>query len=400
MPDSLRRERLLLLTLTAANFSHIMDFMIMMPLGPQLMRIFDISPQQFSLLVSGYTFSAGTAGLIAAFVLDRFDRRHALIVVYIGFILGTVACALSPTYVALLLARVITGAFGGVLSALILSIIGDVIPLERRGWAMGILGAAFSISSVFGVPFGLYLANLYGWHAPFIFVAAFGLPLLALLWKMVPPIRDHLDSESLGERGFFSVITNLWVHKNQLRALGFTFLLVLSHFGLIPFIAPYMVHNVGFTEMQLTYIYLLGGAATIISNPLVGRLSDKVGKPRVFVIFAILTILPVWLITNLPPVALALALLITSIFFVTASGRWVPALAMITSAVRAENRGSFMSINAAVQQFTAGLAASIGGLIVGEGVNGQITRYNYLGYFSVAILLFTILMARRIKPVS
>ncbi len=395
----MRSERLLLFTLAAINFTHIVDFMIMMPLGPQLMRLFDISPQQFSALVSTYTFSAGIASFAGAFLLDRFDRKRALFAAYAGFVIGTFACAMAPGYHLLLSARIITGCFGGILSALILSIVGDVIPHERRATAMGIVMAAFSVASIFGVPFGLYIANQFSWHAPFFFLGFLSLVLFVPIMISVPSLRAHMSSDQ-PHPSPVRVIATIARNGNQMSALWFTIMLVLGHFAIIPFISPYMVSNVGFAESDLTYIYLLGGAVTIFTSPLIGRLADRIGKPKVYAIFAMLTLIPVFLITNLPHTALPIALVVTTIFFVTSSGRFVPAMAMVTSAVAPQNRGKFLSINSAAQQLTAGVAAAFAGMIVTKDASGALLHYHYVGYIAIAISILAILVSRRLQVVS
>ncbi len=395
----MKRERLLLFTLAAINFTHIVDFMIMMPLGPQLMRLFDISPQQFSALVSTYTFSAGVSSFIGAFVLDRFDRKKTLAIAYVGFVIGTFACALAPNYQLLLSARIVTGAFGGILSALILSIVGDVIPEFRRATAIGIVMGAFSVASVVGVPFGLFIANQYSWHAPFIFLGILSTAVLGLIVVAVPQLRSHM-LHNIPHPSPIKVLTNLARNGNQLSALWFTIMLVLGHFTIIPFLSPYMVANVGFSESDLTYIYLLGGAVTIFTSPMIGRLADRIGKPRVFMMFALLTLIPVFTLTNLPKTALPLALLVTTVFFVTSSGRWVPATTMITSTVTPQSRGSFMSINSSVQQITAGIAASIAGVIVTKDASGALVNYQYVGYLAIVVSLLGILVSRRLRTIS
>ena len=395
----MKREKLLLLTLAAINFTHIVDFMIMMPLGPQLMRLFAISPQQFSALVSTYTFSAGVSSFIGAFVLDRFDRKKTLITAYVGFVLGTFACALAPNYHLLLSARIITGAFGGILSALILSIVGDVIPEFRRATAIGIVMGAFSVASIFGVPFGLFMANKFSWHAPFIFLGSLSIAILGFVIWTVPKLRSHL-SDDRKHPNPVKVLTSLARNGNQLSALGFTIMLVLGHFTIIPFLSPYMVSNVGFSESDLTYIYMLGGAVTIFTSPFIGRLADRIGKARVFTILALLALIPLFALTNLPRTALPIALFVTTVFFITSSGRWVPATTMITSTVTPQSRGSFMSINSSVQQLTAGIAASIAGVIVTRNAAGELVNYDYVGYLAIVVSLFGILVSRRLRTVS
>ena len=395
----MKNEKWFLLILAAVNFTHIVDFMIMMPLGPQLMRLFQISPQQFGFLVSAYTLSAGLSGFAGAFWIDRFDRKQALVYVYFGFLSGTTACALAPSYSLLLTARILTGAFGGILGAIVLSLVGDAIPEERRAAAMGIVMAAFSAASVLGIPLGLYLATLWSWHAPFLGLALFGLPVLYLCANYVPSMKGHVSSVE-PHRSPLKVVSSLTRNRNQLFALSFMILLVLGQFTVVPYISPYMVSNVGFSEHQLTYIYLLGGALTIFTSPRIGRWADRIGKPRVFMLFALLTVIPLFLITNMPKLALPLALVVTTLFFVCSSGRWIPAVAMITATVEPKNRGSFMSINSSVQQLAAAFGATLSGLIIIQDKNGQLLHYQYVGYIAIAATLIAILLSGRLRTVS
>ncbi len=396
------KEKLLLVILASALFSHIMDFMIMMPLGSQFMRLFDITPQQFSFLVSSYTFSAGASGFIAAFLIDRFDRKSALTVVYIGFTIGTLACAFAPSYEVLLITRSLAGAFGGVLGALILSIVSDAIPLERRAAGIGFVMAAFSVASVFGVPFGLYLATLFSWHAPFLFLGGFSVIINILILIYVPSMSGHI-AEGNNHQNPLQIIKIIFGRRNPLIGLLFTSVLMLGHFTIIPFIAPYMVGNVGFTEHELTYIYLVGGGLTIFTSPIVGRLADKYGRLQIFTIFGVLVLIPVLIITHLHPVPLWQALIVTGFFFILANGRIVPSTTMVTSVIKPENRGSFMSIRASVQQISSGLAALLAGAmiteapsVINEGAKALV-GYERVGYVAVFFSIIAIFVARFLR---
>lgn len=392
----MNKERILLLTLATAQFTHIMDFMILMPLGPNLMRMFDISPGEFSLLVSAYTFSAGIVGFMATFFLDRFDRRNAILFIYAGFVAGTVACALSPTYFILLMCRSLTGAFGGILGALVLSIVGDAIPQERRGAAIGTVMAAFSAASVFGVPFGLYLAGMFNWHSPFIFLGIMGLLIWFLLFKVMPSMSGHFEEKS-NRKGPVDIILDFARDRNVVNALLFTICLIMGQFTVIPFISPYMVKNVGFTEIQLSYIYLIGGGLTFFSSPYIGKLADRYGKIAVFTTFGILSVLPILFITHMPQVSIYLALIATTAFFVIVSGRMIPATTMVTSVVPPQKRGSFMSLRTAVLQLTSGTASMIAGLIVMEGAGGELLEYSTVGYVAVFFSLIALYFGRKLK---
>ena len=402
------KERLLLIVLAAALFTHIMDFMIIMPLGPQLMRIFDITPQQFGFLVSSYSFAACISGFITAFVIDRFDRRTSLLFIYAGFTLGTLACGFAPDYLILVTTRCIAGAFGGILGALILSIVSDAIPLERRAAGIGFVMAAFSMASVFGVPFGLYLATVSNWHAPFIMLGLLGVLINVLIFFVVPSMRGHLVTDTGKSRlsKAMDMLKAIFVEKGPQTGLIFTFVLMLGHFTIIPYIATYMVGNVGFTEKELTYIYLVGGGLTIFTSPMVGKLADRYGRLRIFTIFGILVMVPVYIITNLPPVPLWTALMASGAFFVLANGRIVPSTTMVTSLIAQNKRGSFMSIRSSVQQLATGTASLIGGYLVSETPSVVIdnatalVNYEYAGYFSIAFSIVALLIARNLKAVK
>ncbi len=388
------KERLLLLTLAAINFTNIMDFMIMMPLGPQLMRIFNINTQQFGLVVSSYTFSAGFSGFCTAFFIDKFDRKRFLQVLYAGFLVGTLLCGLANTYELLMIARIFTGLFGGVLGAVILAIVGDVIPFDRRGQAMGFVMAAFSIASVLGVPFGLRIANQFGWNTPFLVLAFLALPVQFFIFKFVPNLSTHTRAGKQVQ--VLQVIKNITSSSNQRKAITLMMVVMFGHFSIIPFLSPYMVSNVGFTEGQLEQIYFFGGLSTIITSPLIGKLADRIGKLKVFTIFVSISIIPVLFITNMPRVDIWITLIATSVFFAVSSGRFIPAQAMVTATVEPQNRGSFMSIVSSMQQLSAGLAAYIAGLLVVKQTNGEMLYYNWVGLMSVAAAIITLFLVRRI----
>ncbi|MCC5935793.1 MAG: MFS transporter [Lunatimonas sp.] len=395
----MHKEKLLLWTLAAINFTHILDFMIIMPLGPQLMRIFEVSPKEFGLLVSSYTFSAGLSSFLGAFFLDKYDRKTMLLGVFSGFLLGTIACALAPNYGILLGSRIVSGLFGGLTSALVLAVVGDAIPDYRRGSAMGLIMAAFSVASVFGVPFGLFIASLSSWHAPFVFLALLSLIILWMIFRFVPSMSGHLQ-QGTDKPTPVQVIRRVTGNSNQMKAIGLTVLMMLGQFAIIPFLSPFMVANVGFTELQLTYIYMAGGAFTVFTSPWVGRLTDKYGKIQVFTVFMALNVIPIAVITQLGNTPIVYVLMISTLFFVTSNGRMVPAAALITGTAKPENRGSFLSFNSAVQQLSAGVASFLGGLILAEGVDGELVNFELIGYGAVVISLLCIPLIRQIKVVD
>jgi predicted MFS family arabinose efflux permease len=372
--------------------------MVMMPLGPQLMRLMAMTPAQFSHVVSSYTFAAGLSGILSAFFIDRFDRKRALLFVYVGFLVGTLSCALAPGYKTLAFARALTGAFGGVLGALTLAIVGDLIPVERRGRGMGIIMTSFSLAAVVGVPTGLALANAFSWHAAFFLISGLGLPILIAMGFLIPPLRAHLENARAGKERMWGLFENLRRDKAQVFALSLTPTLLLGHFTIVPFMSPYLVSNVGLTEYDLTYIFLFGGCATLFSMPMTGRLSDRFGSAKIFTLTAALTTIPILTLTRLPQTALWTTLAISTIFFVIASARMVPAMAMVTEAVPPQWRGGFMSLNGSFQQLSAGLASFIAGVIITRGHDGKLLHFQQAGYLAAGASVACIFISRRLRP--
>lgn len=393
--DSPLREGPLLAVLAVVQFTTMLDFLIMMPLGPQYMRVFDINPAQFGTIVSAYAISAGIAGLISGTFLDRFDRRPSLLVLYTGFGLATLACALAPGYVSLTAARGLAGAFGGVSNAVILAIIGDVIPESRRGRAMGIVMSSFSVASVLGVPIGLYLANTFSWHAPFFMLAAVSALVLTGQWFLVPHIKSK---SSHAHAAPIAHLVQILSGPGHLRAFAFIGTVVLTGFLVIPYISPYMVLNVGLLETELPYIYLAGGLCTIFSMNIIGRLADRFGKRRLFTVMAISAAASTLLLTNLPRVGTALAITATTLFMICMSGRFVPAMAIMTSTVEQRLRGGFMSVCSAVQHIASGLGSYIGGLILVETNTGRLHGYNSIGYLSAAFAVISLVLCYTLAP--
>lgn len=386
---------LLIAFLAAVNFTHIMDFVIMMPLGPQFFRVFNINTQQFSVVVSSYTFAAAVSGLISSLFIDRYDRKPALLFLYTGFIVGTFLCALAPTFPLLVGARIVAGAFGGVAGGLVMAIVGDVIPAARRGKAVGTVMASFSIASVIGVPIGLYFANQLSWHAPFIGLASMGVVLLVIGIKTLPALNSHLKQGV--EKDPIKELRAVISEPNHIRAFLLTSSLMFGGFTIIPFLSPFMVKNIGLTEDQLPLIYLCGGAATFFTSQLIGRLADRLGKHRTFYLIAMASMVPILIITNLTPVPLWLVLTCSTLFMVLVSGRFVPAMALITGSTTAAMRGGFMSVNSSVQQATAGAAAALAGAFLVQTGNGPILGYGLVGLFACGFTALSMWLANRIE---
>lgn len=394
-----KKERIILAILASLNFTHILDFMIMMPLGNYLMPHFNISAQFFSWIVAAYPITACVSGLIAAFYVDQYDRKKVLLFGYIGFLGGTLCCGIAPDEWFLMAARILTGFFGGLIGAQVLSIIGDTFAYEKRGRAMGTVFMAFSLASVFGVPFSLYLANLISWHAPFILIVIIGIPIVFLIRGFLPPMRTHLqpkDESVKFKPDVLKVLSDVFKNKSQLIALTLSGMLMLGHFMIIPFINPYMEFNIGWSKSETPMIYMVGGVCALISSSIIGRMADKYGKMRVFVICLFLSLAPIFLITDMPAISFYMMLAIFGFWFTFSTGRNIPVQAMITTVVNPAQRGQFMSFNSSFQQLFTGLSSIIAGLIVIKTPDGKILHYNWLGYLSAAIVLSSLFFALRL----
>ncbi len=389
-----RHEMKIVLLLCAIQFVHSIDFVLMMPLAPIFMKDFQISPQYFSLLVSSYTWASSIFGFLGALFVDRFDRRHVLLSAFAGFIFGTFLCALAQSAEFLLFARSMSGMFAGVMVSTVFSIVGDSIPEQRRGTALGIVMAAFPIASVLGIPLAIYIANAFDWHFAFAAVAGVSVVIAILVFKGVPSIRGHIEAaRSLGrvERlKHFIVTGKFW------PAYIFSIVIMLAAFTVIPFIAASLVQNSGIPMNQLHWVYLCGGLFTFCSSQIFGRRTDRYGKLKMFRWLALISIFPILIVTNLPQVPLWIALVVITLFMMFISGRFVPGMALLTGSVSPQERGVFMSVNTSFQQFASGVATALSGWLVTSDSTGVLVGYNRVGWVAVFFTLLAILLAGRI----
>ena len=354
----------LLAILAAVQVTHIVDFMLLMPLATQLQGDLHISDREFGVLISAYGFSAAICGLLLASLLDRFDRKISLLCLYAGFTCGTAVCAFAPDYWTLLAGRILAGGFGGVVASVVLAIVGDAFPPSRRGTAMGVVMSGFSLAAVAGVPAGLLLAqsSSWGWRAPFAVLVVASVVLFVFALLTMRPVRGHLGGDH-GPAALWDIATR----PAHLFAYLLMMLLVFSTFMVVPYLAAFLVKNVGIHENRLYLIYLIGGATTLVSMNLFGRLSDRFSRVIVFRVLAGVALFTILALTNLPPgSSLPIVLAVTTAIFVFTSGRMVPAMAIITSVARSRERGSFLSVNSSVQQFAAGLAPLCSLLLLGD----------------------------------
>lgn len=393
-----RSEKIILFCLAAIQFNHILDFMIIMPLGPKLMRLFEINPDQFSLLVSIYTLMAGLSGLIASFFVDHFDRRKYLITMFTGFIISTALCGLSTSFTFLVISRALAGFFGGIMNSLIMSIVSDLINYERRASAMGGITSAFSLASILGVPLSLYLSNYFNWHAPFLFLAVCSIIIILIAAKNIPPIRGHLDQAKNTTTQSENPLLHIFKNRDQRNSLIFMFILMLGHFCIIPFISPSLVANAGVTENNLPLIYLTGGFCSMLMAPFIGFLSDRYGKTKVFTLSLVISTIPVYLITHQEVAPLYIVLPIAGLFFISAVARMIPANALVTAAADPAHRGSFLSILSCVQSLSMALGSWGAGQIVKRNFEtGHLDHYSTVGYIAIFIGFIALLFFQKIK---
>jgi predicted MFS family arabinose efflux permease len=360
----------------------------MMPLGPQLMRTLSIDPKQFGILVSAYTISAGICGLLGTFIAEKFERKHFMIFMNIGFIMGTFYCSQAYSFNTLLLGRIVAGGFGGLLGSTIIAMVADYVPEQRRGSAMGIVMAAFPIASVVGVPIGLMLANKFGWQQPFFFLATIALSTLFMSFISLPKVNNKIV------KGFhpLDTIKKILYHPTHINAFFLLQILMFSIFLVIPYISPYLVANTVMTEEKLPLMYFFGGGVTFFTSQLYGKLTDKKGPKNIFLILGFISIIPITLLTHLEPTYVWQIILVACFFMSFVSGRNVPAITLMLSKVRPETRGSFMTMSNSFQQLAVGLASYLGGVIIIETADGRIEHYDRVGYFAIFMTLVGILV--------
>lgn len=376
--------------LAIIQFTVIIDFMVLSPLGDQLLKELHITTKQFGMVVSAYAFSAGIAGLMAAGFADRFDRKKMLIFFYSGFIVGTFLCGIAPDYNFLLIARIVTGLFGGVLGSISFAIISDLFKMEVRGRVMGFVQMAFAASQVLGLPVGLYLANKFGWHSPFIMIVIFSILVAVAIMIYMKPVNAHLHFKS--DRNPFQHLLKTLTFKPYYRAFIATTLMATGGFMMMPFGSAFSINNLGITNADLPLLYGITGVFSIIFGPLIGKYSDKIGKYNVLLGGSIISAIIVVIYTNLGITPFAAIVALNVIMFVGISSRMISASALMTAIPEPQDRGAFMSINSSVQQISGGVAAAIAGMIVVQTPSGKLEHYNTLGYVVIGTMVFTVIM--------
>ena len=390
-----RYQALVIVLLALTQFTVVLDFMVMSPLGDMLMKSMSLTTSQFGFAVSAYAFSAGISGLLTAGFADRFDRKKLLLFFYVGFIAGTLFCGLSTSYPMLIAARIMTGLFGGVIGSISLAIVADLFPLHQRGRAMGFIQMGFGASQVLGIPIGLYIANHWGWQSPFLMIVGLATIMWLIIMLKLQPITKHLEFKT--EK---TAVKHLWhTIKQRHYRIGFllTALLSLGGFMMMPWGSAFAVNNLDVTYKQLPILFMVGGLASLIIMPLVGKLSDKIDKEKIFTIAAIWMMVIVVIYTNLTPVAFWIVIIMNILMMIGIMSRIVPGMALVSALPKMQDRGAFMSINSSLQQIAGGIAAGVGGLIVVQKTKtSPLQHYNTLGYVILIIIIANIITVYRV----
>ncbi len=379
------------------QFTVVLDFMILSPLGAMLMPQLHVTPAQFGLVVSAYAFAAGTSGLLAAGFADRFDRKKLLLFFYGGFVLGTALCGLAPTYAMLLGARTVTGLFGGVIGSISMAIIADLFPLASRGRVMGFVMTAFSASQILGIPLGLYLSNAWGWHAPFLMIAAASLAAGLVIFTVLQPVDAHLRNRPDGN-AFHHLLATVVKTRHQ-WGFAATITLTIGGFMLMPFGSAFSVHNLGIPLNKLPMVYMATGLASMFAGPLLGRLSDAVGKYLTFAVASFVAVVIILWYTRLGATPIGVVIGINIAMFSALSGRMISSQALSSAVPAPQDRGAYMSISSSMQQFAGGVASSCAGLLVSQIGDGPLEHYERLGYVVATTMMISVVLMRRVNAI-
>lgn len=377
------------------QFTVVLDFMILSPLGVLVMSELQIPTEKFGYVVSAYAFSAGVSGLLAAGFADRFDRKKLLLFFYTGFVIATFLCGIAIRYEFLLFVRILTGMFAGVLSSISFAIVADLFPLQVRGRVMGFIMTAFAASQVFGLPIGIYISNLWGWQSPFLLIAGVSGLVGFAIFFFLKPVTKHLDNKT--DRKAFHHLFATLTESKYLPSFVATTLLATGGFMLMPFGSAFSVHNLGMRLEDLPLIYMVTGLVSMIGGPVMGRLSDSIGKYNMFFFASSIAAIVIVYFTRLGVTPLPTVIFINSLLFVFIAARMISANALNSAVPELHDRGAFMAISSSIQQISGGIAASVAGLIVIQTPNGYLERYEVLGYVVATAIVCTILIMYKVN---
>jgi predicted MFS family arabinose efflux permease len=377
-------ERTIVFLVGAIQFVNILDFMMVMPLGPDFARALGIPSSHLGIIGGAYTAAAAVAGILAARFLDRFDRRSALAVALLGLVVGTASGAAARGLHSLVLARVIAGAFGGPATSLSLSIIADVVPPARRGRAMGAVMGAFSIASVLGVPLGLWLARLGGWQVPFLVVAGFGVVVGISALKAMPSLRGHIRADGRGrDLSLLALLSDGTIRLS----LTMVSLVMLTAFLIIPNISAFLQKNFDYPRKGIEVLYMIGGAVSFVVLRLAGRAIDRFGAARVSVLGTAILIAVLYFGFVAPETMGGAGVLILFVgFMVGMSIRNVCMGSLSTRVPRTpDERAGYMSLQSTAQHVASSLGAFASSQMLSDGPGGRLIGMPRLAMVSVAL---------------
>ena len=391
-------EVFIIIVLALTQFTVVLDFMVMSPLGDLLMKSMNLKTSQFGFAVSSYAFSAGIAGLLTAGFADKYDRKKLLVFFYGGFILGTFFCGITTSYHMLIAARIVTGLFGGVIGSISMAIVADLFPIEQRGRVMGFMQMGFGASQVLGIPISLYIANEWGWQAPFLMIVFLALIICLVIVIKMRPVDKHLKVQK--ENNALNHLLKTIAKRNYRIGFLATAMLSLGGFMMMPWGSAFAINNLHVTPHQLPMLFMVSGVSSLVIMPLIGKLSDQVDKFKIFAAASVWMMIMVVIYTNLTPVPLALVLTMNVFFMIGIMSRMVPAMALTSALPQMADRGAFMSVNSSLQQIAGGIAAAISGMIVVQRNSfSPLEHYNTLGYLIVGLSLVGIYMVYRVSTI-
>ena len=388
-------QKFVMALLAITQFTVVLDFMVMSPLGDILMKSLTINPTKFGIAVSSYAFSAGFSGLLAAGFADKFDRKRLLVFFYAGFIVGTFFCGIAETYETLVAARIFTGIFGGVMGSISMAIVTDLFELNQRGRVLGVVQMGFAASQVLGIPVGLYFANLWGWHAPFMMIVILSIVMFLILIFRLKPVTAHLSEKN--ERNVLAHFRHVLLLKNYRIAFLSTALLSIGGYLMMPFGSAFAVNNLKVSQEQLPIIFMFTGFSSLIVMPIVGRLSDRYNKFKIFTYGSIWAMVFILIYTNLGPTPLWIIVPLNILLFMGIMSRMIPATTLTSAIPNMQDRGAFMSINSSLQQIAGGLATLIAGfIIVQKDKNSPLEHYPILGFIGAIVMIVAIWFIYRV----
>ena len=389
-------QKFAIFILAVTQFTVILDFMVMSPMGDMLMKSLSLKPNQFGFAVSGYAFSAGASGLLTAGFADRFDRKKLLLFFYTGFILGTLFCSMAYTYPMLLAARIVTGLFGGVIGSISMAIITDLFDIHHRGRVMGFIQMGFGASQVLGIPISLYIANIWGWQSPFLMVAILAAIVAILIFVKLQPVNKHLQVQN--DRNPFGHLLHTVSKRNYRIGFLSTCLLSIGGFMMMPFSSAFAINNLHITQQQLPMLFMVSGVCSLIIMPLIGKFSDRIDKFKLFAIASVWMMVIVVLYTNLSVTPLWEVMIFNVLMMMGIMSRMVPSSALTTGIPDLPDRGAFMSINSSLQQIAGGVAAAVAGtIVVQKDKFSPLQHYNILGFVIVGISCISVFLVYRVS---